>query len=387
MSEKTDMSFLAEKFDTFYGKAKSLAENGLNSQAKKYYKIAASVMLEMAEASTPEHKKARVARAKRVLEIAEKLGADKQPPSAAPSADEADGDGGKWRAAEIPDICFADVAGLSGVKETITVRMIYPAKYPELYRLYKKQTGGGVLLYGPPGTGKTMIAKAIAHECGAAFFAVKGSDVMSKWVGESERNISELFAAARSQPRSIIFIDEVDALLGKRGLDKHNDNRVNEFLQAIDGFAGKNPNMLLLGATNRPWDVDAAALRSGRFSEKIYVPLPDKEARLFLFGKYTEGVPLASDVSIDELADKTSGLSGADISEICERAKVKPLLKAVADKERGISNAHAQICAEDFAEAMSGFKPTVSADDFAEFDKFAGKKLDHGYLQAITKGE
>lgn len=375
MPEKTDMSFLAEKFDTFYAQARRFAANGLNSQAKKYYKSAAAVMLEMAAASSPEHKKARVARARRILEIAESLGADApQTPAVPHGTDENTEEGAKWQAAAIPDVRFADVAGLDDVKETITVRMIYPAKYPELYKLYKKQTGGGVLLYGPPGTGKTMIAKAIAHECEAAFFAVKGSDVMSKWVGESERNISELFAAAKAQPRAIIFIDEVDALLGRRGADKHNDNRVNEFLQAIDGFAGKSPNLLLLGATNRPWDVDAAAMRSGRFSEKIYVPLPDKAARLFLFRKYTDGVPLAADVSLDDLAARTAGLSGADVSEICERAKIGPLKAAVAAREKGGTAAPVKLTAADFAQAADGLMPSVTAEELAAYESFAGKK-------------
>lgn len=372
MPDKTDMSFLAEKFDTFYSKARELAAKGMNSQAKSYYKTAAATMLEMAEASTPEHKKARVARAKRILAIAE----ESDDRVAAPSErEEIPSDAGRWQAAEVPDVSFADVAGLNDVKETITIRMIYPAKYPELYKLYKKQTGGGVLLYGPPGTGKTMIAKAIARECGAAFFSVKGSDVMSKWVGESEQNIKSLFDAARSRPRAIIFIDEVDALLGKRGTDKHNDNRVNEFLQAIDGFTGKSPNLLLLGATNRPWDVDSAAMRSGRFSEKIYVPLPDFDARLFLFGKYTDGVPLAADVSLRSLAEKTEGMSGADINEICERAKVRPLKDAVAAREKGVAVVPETLTARDFEIAMRGFGPSVTADDLAAFNAFSGGKL------------
>ena len=242
--------------------------------------------------------------------------------------------------------------------------MINPVKYPEKYKLYNKKTGGGVLLVGPPGTGKTMIAKAIACEVGAKFYAVKGSDVVSKWVGESEKNINSLFETARADDLAIIFIDEMDSLIGRRGVDTHNDKRVNEFLQQIDGFSGKSPNLLLLGATNRPWDIDGAALRPGRFSQKIYVPLPDAPARKFMFEKSLKGAPVSGDVNVDELVSLTDGYSGADIEEVCDRAKEDPLLKSIN------TDAVVPVARADFMNALKAVPPSVSEKEIERFEKF-----------------
>ena len=251
--------------------------------------------------------------------------------------------------------------------------MIYPVKHPEIYKIYNKTSGGGLLMYGPPGTGKTMIAKAIACEVGAKFYAIKGSDLRSKWVGESEKNISSLFETARKDKLAIIMIDELDTILASRGEDKHNDKVVNEFLQQIDGFMGKSPNLLLLGATNRPWDIDSAAMRSGRFSEKIYVPLPDTEARKFLFEKNLAGVPVADDVSIDKLASITSGYSGADIAEICDKAKVEPLLKSIELSESGKFDADniCKVTHKDIVNAISTIRKVSSSADIKKFEEFA----------------
>jgi len=242
--------------------------------------------------------------------------------------------------------------------------MLNPVKYPEKYKMYGKKTGGGVLLYGPPGTGKTMIAKAIANEVGAKFYAVKGSDIVSKWVGDSEKNINSLFEEANKQDRAIIFIDEMDSLIGKRGVDTHNDKRVNEFLQQIDGFAGRNPNLLLLGATNRPWDIDSAAMRSGRFSQKIYLPLPDADARRFMLKKNMKNVPMAENFDFDKIVEATENYSGADIEELCDRAKDEPLLKSIAtDKVVLVTN-------DDFEEVLEKMPPSVTVKEIESFEKY-----------------
>ena len=209
-----------------------------------------------------------------------------------------------------------------------------------------------------------MIAKAIANEVGAKFYAVKGSDIVSKWVGESEQNINSLFEEANKQDKAIIFIDEMDSLIGKRGVDTHNDKRVNEFLQQIDGFAGRNPNLLLLGATNRPWDIDSAAMRSGRFSQKIYLPLPDAEARKFMIEKNMKGVPVESDFDIDLIVQQTESFSGADIEELCDRAKDEPLLKAIAtDSVVLVSN-------KDFENVLAVMPPSVTRKEIEQFENY-----------------
>ena len=276
-----DRYFLYDKFNIYYENAMKAKNNKNYQTAKRNLLLAAECLYKMAKDDEGELKKARCDRADRLVEIAKSFDeivveknvniiSNNNSLTETNNYDET----GNWKDSEIPNISFSDVAGLEDVKQTIRMRMINPLKYPDKYKMYNKKTGGGVLLYGPPGTGKTMIAKAIANEVGAKFFAVKGSDIVSKWVGESEKNINTLFETARKADLAIIFIDEMDSLFAQRGNDSHNDKRVNEFLQQIDGFIGQAQNILLLGATNRPWDIDSAAVRSGRFSEKIYVPLP-----------------------------------------------------------------------------------------------------------------
>ncbi len=370
--DNLNISILTDKFEAYYANAKKAQQENNVALAKRNYMLAAETMLKLAKISSPELKKARIERAKRLIDIAENLEAemenskDRRTSPAQSQTSKNDDEGKQWAAAEIPNIHFSDIAGLEDVKKAITTRMINPLKYPEKYAAYGKKTGGGVLLYGPPGTGKTMIAKAIACEVGATFFAIKGSDIVSKWVGDSEKNINSLFETARKEKLAIIFIDEMDSLIGKRGEDIHNDKRVNEFLQQIDGFVGRNPNLLLLGATNRPWDIDGAAMRSGRFSQKIYVPLPDGEARRFLLNKFLKNAPLDDSVSIDELVRISDGYSGADIEEICDRAKEDPLLKAIQ------SDSIVKITRNDLINAFRQVRPSVSKREIVEFERYAG---------------
>ncbi len=372
-----DISMLNDIFNLYYKKAKEQHQNGQIDLAKRNYLLAAETLMKIAKQSSEKLKKAQVERAKRLIQIADNLKqedfirkATVQNGGATKTGAEGElnqEDGGKiWTEAEIPNVHFSDIAGLDDVKQTIYTRMINPIKYPEKYAAYGKKTGGGVLLYGPPGTGKTMIAKAIACEVGAKFYTVKGSDIMSKWVGESEKNISSLFETARAQKLSIIFIDEMDSLFGTRGKDSHNDKRVNEFLQQIDGFAGKAPNLLLLGATNRPWDVDSAAVRSGRFSEKIYVPLPDAPARLFLLKKYFSNAPLGENLSWKELVEKTKGYSGADIEELCDRAKERPLNAYIK------TNVLETIDMDDIEYALSKVRSSINPKELKEFEDYSG---------------
>ena len=359
--KETSISVLSETFDLYMRKGKEAKEKGNLTLAKRNFLLASETMMQMAKQSQGKLKEARMERARRLVNITDNL--DKKPEKIS-KKDEEDDEVKKWQAAEVPNITFDDVAGLEDVKKAITIRMINPIKYPDKYKLYGKKSGGGVLLYGPPGTGKTMIAKAIANEVGAKFYAVKGSDIVSKWVGESEKNINSLFEEANKQDRAIIFIDEMDNLLGKRGVDTHNDKRVNEFLQQIDGFAGRNQNLLLLGATNRPWDIDSAAMRSGRFSQKIYLPLPDAPARKFMLEKNMKNVPVVDDFDIDKIVAQTENYSGADLEELCDRAKDEPLLKAIAtDSIIKMTNA-------DFDAVLEKFPPSVTPKEIKLFEEY-----------------
>ena len=363
--KETSITVLSDTFELYMRKGKEAKEKGNLNLAKKNFLLAGETMMQMAKQSQGKLKEARMQRARTLVNLAENLG--KKPLKVEKKTDESgeeDEDVKKWQTAKIPDVKFSDVAGLEDVKKAITIRMINPIKYPDKYKMYGKKTGGGVLLYGPPGTGKTMIAKAIANEVGAKFYAVKGSDIVSKWVGDSEKNINSLFEEANKQDRAIIFIDEMDNLLGRRGVDTHNDKRVNEFLQQIDGFSGRNPNLLLLGATNRPWDIDSAAMRSGRFSQKIYLPLPDAPARKFMLEKNMKGVPVADDFDINKIVAQTENYSGADIEELCDRAKDDPLLEAIA------TDSIVKVTNEDFDKVLKIFPPSVTPKEIEKFERY-----------------
>lgn len=363
MIDSSKISVLNDEFEYILKSAKERLDEGKKGAAKKLYLKAALKLLEMAKIYKGAMKKSSLQRAASLVEFAESMKYSKNENRGSDASD-GEGDGKLWSASPIPDVSFDDVAGLDDVKNAITVRMINPIKYPEKYKKYGKKSGGGVLLYGPPGTGKTMIAKAIAHEVGATFYSVKSSDIVSKWVGESEQNIKALFDTAKQDKLAVIFIDELESLFAARGQDSTNDRRVTEFLQHIDGFDGRAENLLLLGATNLPWNVDTAALRPGRFSEKIYVPLPDLEAREYLVRRRLRNVPLDDDVDIDEVAKRLEGYSGADIEEVCDRAKSEPLMRDIdTDTEQ-------KLTMSDIEKAINNVKPSVSAHEIKKYEAY-----------------
>jgi len=233
---------------------------------------------------------------------------------------------------EKPDIGFNDIGGLDNVKEEMKKAIIYPFTHKKLYDYYNQKPGGGVLLYGPPGCGKTMIAKAAASECDADFINVETSTIMSKWVGESEKSIKQIFSVARECKRAIVFFDEFDAVAGRRGeIEDYAKRIVNELLQQMDGM-DKNDNILVLAATNEPWAIDPALRRPGRFKKLIFISPPDLGARKAIFNIYLEKLPIDSDVDAEDLANKTDMYSGADIRAICDEAAEIPLQEALQGK-------------------------------------------------------
>jgi transitional endoplasmic reticulum ATPase len=385
--------FLYDTFNLYYKKGMSAYKQGNYAFARRNILQASEILLKLAKSSSGELQKSRVERANRLIEMAkdiEENGANarvfgnagakvesggtvtgnKAVKAQPKPQQEEDEDKPKFSAATVPDIGFDDVAGLYEVKKSIQTRIILPLKNPDVYSKYKKKTGGGILLYGPPGTGKTMIAKAIGHEVGAKFYSVKCSDIVSKWFGEAEKNIKNLFETARTDERAIIFFDEIEALGTKRGGDSSVMNRiVPELLAQMQGFEEYKSSILILGATNRPWDMDKALLRSGRFDEVLYIPMPDKAARMFIIDKALEGVPMDNDISIDWLGDMTEGYSGAEIDEFCDRAKEDPLLRAIEDEK--IYN----LTREDFINAGKRVRRSVTIKDLKEYDDFINGKL------------
>lgn len=271
-----------------------------------------------------------------------------------------------WLVAERPRIRFDDVAGLERVKEQIRLKLIYPFVYPEEAERFGVRKGGGILLYGPPGTGKTLIARAVAGEVNAPFFSVKPSEIMSRWVGEAEQNVEKLFRAARGYARSVIFIDEVEALVPKRRSSSSTvmQRLVPQILSELEGFEEREGALLFVGATNEPWALDSAVLRPGRLDEKIYVPLPDRAARRRILELNLHGRPLAGDVNLDVFADALEGYSGADIVNICGKACAIPFIEAV---ELGVDR---DVALTDFHTVMAEVRPSVNAKEVKKYERF-----------------
>lgn len=224
---------------------------------------------------------------------------------------------------EVPNVTWDDVGGLDNVKSLLKEVVEWPLRYGASFQRIGVEAPKGVLLYGPPGTGKTMLAKAIAHESDANFLTVKGSDILSKWYGESEKRIAEVFKRARQVAPSIIFLDELDALAPLRGSvagEPHVTERiVNQLLSELDGLEELR-RVVVIGATNRPDIIDPALLRPGRFDEMILVPIPDASTRLEIFRVHTKKMSLAEDVDIEKLVRVTDEFTGADIAAVCKKA-------------------------------------------------------------------
>jgi transitional endoplasmic reticulum ATPase len=221
----------------------------------------------------------------------------------------------------LPRITFDDVGGMHEVKEQIRMRVVYPFKNPETFARFKRKAGGGLLLYGPPGCGKTYLARATAGECGARFTSVGISDILARWLGESEQRLAEVFENARRLAPTILFFDELDAL-GMDRRDAHGGGIrpvINQLLTEMDGVAASNENVLILGATNAPWNVDAAFRRPGRFDRVIFIPPPDAAARAAILRLHLKDVPHDAP-DYERLAKATKRFSGADLRSVVERA-------------------------------------------------------------------
>jgi SpoVK/Ycf46/Vps4 family AAA+-type ATPase len=222
---------------------------------------------------------------------------------------------------------LSDVGGMSEVKDRLEAAILAPMRNPDLVRLYGKSLRGGLLLYGPPGCGKTFIARAVAGEMGAKFINISLADVLDMYIGQSERNIREIFDTARRNSPCVIFLDEVDAIGRKRTQLRSSAARgtVNQLLSEMDGIANNNEGVYVLGATNHPWDVDVALRRPGRFDRMLLVLPPDLPARESILRYHLQERPIAN-VDLGKLARMTEGWSGADLAYVCETAAERALL-------------------------------------------------------------
>ncbi|EFM09957.1 AAA ATPase central domain protein [Paenibacillus curdlanolyticus YK9] len=288
-------------------------------------------------------------------------------------------------AAEAASISFKDVAGLSDLKKTIHMKIISPFYNQGLFSKFRKKAGGGVLLYGPPGCGKTFIAKATAGECRANFYPIHIADILDPYIGVSERNLHELFSKARAQKPSILFIDEIDAIGHDRSKSSANfRGLVDTFLTEMEGIDSSTDQVLVMGATNMPWDVDNALKRPGRFDRLIFVAPPDEDARETIFRLKLDG-RMAEQIAYDWLAKHTEYFSGADIEQVCERA-VEFVLEEIME-----TNVERPIQMRDMERALQTVTPSTlewlrTAKNFVRYANQSGSYNDvEDYLRKYGK--
>ncbi len=262
-----------------------------------------------------------------------------------------------------PDIRWDQIGGVDAARERLREGIELPLKHPDAFKRVGIRPAKGFLLYGPPGTGKTLLAKATAREAEANFIATKSSDLLSKWYGESEQQIARLFARARQVAPTVIFIDEIDSLVPARGSGwgepQVTERVVNTILSEMDGLE-ELQSVVVIGASNRPNLIDPALLRPGRFDELVYVPVPDENGRLHILGIHTRGMPLADDVSLEKLADRTHRFTGADLEDLVRRAGLFAL--------RASMTATA-VSMDDFERALSETRASVTPEMEQDYDR------------------
>lgn len=268
---------------------------------------------------------------------------------------------------KISSITFDDIAGLEEAKNAFREKVVYAFEHKDLYEKYGKKVGGGLLLYGLPGTGKTMFAEAASNETASLFIPIKCSDIKSKWYGESEANVKKIFEKARKAKRAIIFFDEFEAIGAKRTDNSENGNNdlVPQILAEMQGVGTSNSTsvVMVIAATNKPWAIDSAFLRPGRFDEKIYIPLPDATARKKMFEIKLKTVP-HENLDFDYLAEITEGFNGADIGAFCDKLKMFAINKSI---ETGIE---CPITMDDVKRVQNMIKSSVSPEDIERLSEF-----------------
>lgn len=291
---------------------------------------------------------------------------------------------------EVPNVTWDDIGGLQNVKMELQELVQYPVEHPEKFLKFGMQPSRGVLFYGPPGCGKTLLAKAIANECQANFISVKGPELLTMWFGESEANVRDVFDKARSAAPCVLFFDELDSIAKSRGGTVGDaggaaDRVINQILTEMDGM-GTKKNVFIIGATNRPDIIDPAILRPGRLDQLIYIPLPDEKSREAILRANLRKSPVAKDVELSYISKVTHGFSGADITEICQRACKLAIRQSIEseirrEKERATNPSASMDMDEDdpvpeitrahFEEAMRFARRSVSDNDIRKYEMFA----------------
>ena len=310
---------------------------------------------------------------------------------------------------EVPNVTWDDIGGLEQTKKELQELILYPIEHPEKFHKFGMQPSKGVLFYGPPGCGKTLMAKAVANECSSNFISVKGPELLTMWFGQSEENVREVFDKARGAAPCVLFFDELDSIGSARGTSQGDaggagDRVMNQLLTEMDGVGAKK-NVFFIGATNRPDILDEALIRPGRLDQLIYIPLPDAPSRSSIFKAVLRKTPLAPNISLEFMASLTEGFSGADLTELCQRAtksairesieaeeQRKALMKDNPDGENEmmeIDDPVPVLTRKHFEEALASARTSVTNYDLDRFEQFR-KKFDPAYAarsagQAIPK--
>lgn len=286
---------------------------------------------------------------------------------------------------EVPNVKWEDIGGLERAKQELKEVVEWPLKYPDVFSLLNTKPPKGILLFGPPGTGKTMLVKAVANESDANFISIKGPELLSKWVGESEKAVREIFRKAKQSAPCIIFLDEIDSIVPIRsaGLDSHVTERVvSQILTEMDGLE-ELKDVMVIAATNRPDILDPALLRPGRLDRLIYIQSPNEKARETIFEVHLAGKPLGVDVIIEELAKMTEGYVGADIAAIVKEAVMAALREFVTPEitEEDIKDIieNIKVMKKHFESAIKSMKPTSTVKAQQEFEERAEDLVRHAY--------
>lgn len=272
-----------------------------------------------------------------------------------------------------PNVTFKDIANLEHAKEAIKEAIIYPVKRPDLFPLGWPR---GILLFGPPGCGKTMLAAAVANEVEGVFMYIDAASIMSKWLGDAEKNVAKAFRVARKYAEkgtpAIIFIDEIDSLLGTFSSEIGGEVRVrNQFLKEMDGLQDKDNkfHVYVIGATNKPWRLDEAFIR--RFQKRVYIPLPDRKARIELLKLYTKGLKISNDIDLNKLADMLEGYTSSDIKDIIMSAHLRTVKELF--KKYGGKGEPREITMKDFEVIIKVRKPSVNKELIAVYEAWHNK--------------
>lgn len=301
-----------------------------------------------------------------------------------------------WFSAEIPKNTLDDVAGLADVKTEFIINILAPlsSRYRSIYDKYRSDMGLQILLYGPPGTGKTHIVKCLAGQLGAKIAVVQIKDIMANLVGDGAKIIAEIFEQAKRYDKCIIFFDEIDAVAASRDDDesRHTKEQLTTLLTYMDGFMSgtrKNQIRIIIAATNRPWILDSAVKRGGRFETQIYVPLPDYDARkkLVEINLSKPPVPRAEDVTIEWLAERFEGYAGADIKAICKQIAGRPLRREIESMRAGRAVAD-RITRADCEVVMSKYINSITDEMLIQFDAYRQNRTFDEYVRILeTKKE